>query len=69
MTQQHKSGQDPLTEDDTLPESDRDLTPPHGDELRSEVTFGRSDRYTNLDDENAARQQPAGEPAEEDAEE
>jgi len=40
-----------------LRESDQDLTAPHGDELRSEVTFGRSDRYTNVDDENAANQQ------------
>jgi len=69
MTQQ-KAGQDePLIEDDTLRDSDRDMTPPHGDELRSEVTFGRSDRYTNVDDENAARQQPAAEQDEEDAEE
>lgn len=33
------------------PEVDRgDLTPPHGDELRAESTFGRTDRYANQDD-------------------
>jgi hypothetical protein len=35
-------------------EADRgDLTPPHGDELRSEETFGRTDRYANQDDPDA----------------
>ena len=30
------------------PEADRgDLTPPHGDELRAEGTFGRTDRYAD----------------------
>jgi hypothetical protein len=27
-----------------------DATPPHGDELRHESTFGRTDRYANQDD-------------------
>jgi hypothetical protein len=36
------------------PEPDRgDLTPPHGDELVSEETFGRTDRYANQDDREA----------------
>jgi hypothetical protein len=36
------------------PEADRgDLTPPHGDELVSEATFGRTDRYANQDDPEA----------------
>jgi hypothetical protein len=38
-----------------LPRDEQDVTPPHGDELRSEVTFGRTDRYTNLDEEAADR--------------
>ena len=38
-----------------LPRDEQDVTPPHGDELRSEATFGRTDRYTNLDDEAADR--------------
>jgi len=33
-----------------------ELTPPHGDELRSEETFGRSDRYSNIDDASAKRE-------------
>jgi hypothetical protein len=38
----------------STPEVDRgDLTPPHGDELRSEGTFGRTDRYANQDDPDA----------------
>jgi hypothetical protein len=41
---------------DNSPEVDQgDLTPPHGDELRSEETFGRTDRYATKDD-------PDGEP-------
>ena len=39
-------------------EREKDLTPPHGDELRGEVTFGRTDRYANADDEQARREQP-----------
>jgi hypothetical protein len=35
---------------------DHELTPPHGDELRDEITFGRTDRYANLDDETASRE-------------
>ena len=39
---------------ESRPEADRgDLTPPHGDELRSEESFGRTDRYTNQDDPDA----------------
>lgn len=38
-----------------FPHDDRDLTPPHGDELRAEETFGRTDRYSNVDDESADR--------------
>jgi len=68
MTRDRSGQDDPVAADETLRESERDLTPPHGDELRSEVTFGRSDRYSNVDDENAARSQPALE-EEEDAEE
>ena len=30
-----------------------DVTPPHGDELRAEATFGRTDRYANQDDPDA----------------
>jgi hypothetical protein len=46
---------DPIRE---APQSDeQDLTPPHGDDLRSEETFGRTDRYTNVDDDEAGRRQ------------
>ena len=45
--------------DGTLLERDNNVSPPHGDELREEVTFGRTDRYTNVDDEQATREQPA----------
>lgn len=34
-----------------------ELTPPHGDELRSEATFGRTDRYSNIDDAAAKREE------------
>jgi hypothetical protein len=38
----------------STPEADRgELTPPHGDELRTEGTFGRTDRYANQDDPEA----------------
>jgi hypothetical protein len=43
--------------DEPLHSDEGDLTPPHGDELRSEETFGRTDRYTNIDDADAARQE------------
>ncbi len=33
------------------------LTPPHGDDLRSEETFGRTDRYSNIDDDAARREE------------
>jgi hypothetical protein len=38
----------------STPEADRgQVTPPHGDELRTESTFGRTDRYANQDDPEA----------------
>jgi hypothetical protein len=43
-------------EDERLQRDDGDLTPPHGDDLRAEETFGRTDRYSNLDDEAADRE-------------
>ena len=43
-----------LTADEPQPD-EQDLTPPHGDELRSEETFGRTDRYSNVDDADAER--------------
>lgn len=46
-----KEKRDP-TADEPQPD-EQDLTPPHGDELRSEETFGRTDRYTNVDDATA----------------
>ena len=47
--------EDPIEED---PQPDeQDFTPPHGDDLRSEETFGRTDRYTNVDDDEAGRRQ------------
>jgi hypothetical protein len=42
---------DPIGQDSQPDE--QDLTPPHGDDLRSEETFGRTDRYTNVDDAEA----------------
>lgn len=55
-------------DEEPFPRDEQDLTPPHGDELRSEVTFGRTDRYSNLDEEEAARteqtpEKPAPPPA------
>jgi hypothetical protein len=44
------NGEEPLLTDE------QDLTPPHGDELREEVTFGRTDRYANVDDKSATRE-------------
>ena len=44
---------DPIA-DEPQPDA-QDLTPPHGDDLRSEETFGRTDRYTNVDDDEAGR--------------
>jgi hypothetical protein len=50
---------DELTDgDEPMPADERDLTPPHGDELREEVTFGRTDRYSNIDDHDATRERP-----------
>lgn len=37
--------------------TDRDLAPPEGDHLRAEATFGRTDRYSTMDDADASRQQ------------
>ena len=53
----------PSAEDEPLRESDKELTPPHGDELREEITFGRTDRHANLDDEDATRELPVEDPA------
>ena len=52
---------DPLndTADEPLRDDHTELTPPHGDALRGEATFGRTDRYTNIDDEDASREEPA----------
>ena len=42
--------------DKASPQPDRgDATPPHGDELQSEHSFGRTDRYANSDDPEAER--------------
>lgn len=47
---------DKLINEAQPPEPDHgDATPPHGDELVSERTFGRSDRYVNADDPDAER--------------
>jgi hypothetical protein len=52
----------PTVSPESSPEADRgDLTPPHGDELRSEGTFGRTDRYANQDDPDA--ESPVVEPS------
>ncbi len=45
------------SDDQAFPEDDQQLTPPHGDELRSGQTFGRTDRYANVDDKVANREQ------------
>jgi hypothetical protein len=45
---------------DPLHSDKGDLTPPHGDDLRDEETFGRTDRYSNIDDADAARERPVG---------
>ena len=55
------------TSDDLLPAefpelTNKEMTPPHGDELRSEVTFGRTDRYSNVDEEEATRELPVEDP-------
>jgi hypothetical protein len=56
-----KEGQDPedvrSVADEPLHSDEGDLTPPQGDELRSEETFGRTDRYTNVDDTDATREE------------
>jgi hypothetical protein len=44
-----------VNDEEPLRTDEHDLTPPHGDELREEVTFGRTDRYANADDEAATR--------------
>jgi hypothetical protein len=49
--QEDRDRREPLDRDS------EDLTPPHGDELRSEETFGRTDRYTNIDDADATRRE------------
>jgi hypothetical protein len=62
MTDERSRPGDSLRDDETPRATDNDVTPPHGDELRSEVTFGRTDRYTNVDDEEATREQPVQDP-------
>jgi hypothetical protein len=52
MTERPLDNQDPEAE----------LTPPDGDDLRDESTFGRTDRYANLDDEDATREQAEPKP-------
>ena len=54
-TDERKSIPDPEQDETKARQDDRDLTPPHGDNLRSEETFGRTDRYSNMDDEEADR--------------
>jgi hypothetical protein len=36
-----------------------DATPPHGDELQSERSFGRTDRYANADDSDGEGPMPS----------
>jgi len=43
--------------DEPIHSDEGELTPPHGDELRSETTFGRTDRYSNIDDASAKREE------------
>ena len=62
MTDERSLPDDLLRDDETPHATADDMAPPHGDELRSEVTFGRTDRYTNVDDEDAAREQPVEDP-------
>jgi hypothetical protein len=50
-------------EEEPLRIDEQDLTPPHGDALREEVTFGRTDRYANLDDETRERTLDGTDPA------
>jgi len=63
MTNDRTRSDDVLPHEEML-EADRDLTPPHGDELRSEITFGRTDRYANADGdgEKAAPEEPVQDP-------
>ena len=42
--------------DEPIHSDEGELTPPHGDELRSEETFGRTDRYSNVEDRDATRE-------------
>lgn len=46
---------DPTSPSNTPAPDTHDTTPPHGDELRHESTFGRSDRYANQDDPESQR--------------
>ena len=58
-----KKGTDPHLDDtneaadEPIHSDEGELTPPHGDELRSEETFGRTDRYSNIDDASSKREQ------------
>ena len=62
MTDNRSLPDELLSDDEAARAAGNDMTPPHGDELRSEVTFGRTDRYTNVDDQEAAREQPVEDP-------
>jgi hypothetical protein len=57
---------DDVLPDEEMLEADKDVTPPHGDELRSEIAFGRTDRYANADGdahgEQAAPEEPVQDP-------
>jgi hypothetical protein len=59
MPEQNDKDPEDLSEiaDEPLHSDEGDLTPPQGDELRSEETFGRTDRYSNVDDEDATREE------------
>ena len=46
-----------MNDKNPLHSDEGDLTPPQGDDLRSEETFGRTDRYTNVDDDEASREE------------
>jgi hypothetical protein len=58
-----KDREDVSAADEPLHSDEGDLTPPQGDALRSEETFGRTDRYSNIDDSDAARERSPMQPA------
>jgi hypothetical protein len=49
MTDKDRTSRNASRSRNTEPDSG-DTTPPHGDELIRERSFGRTDRYANLDD-------------------